>query len=48
MEENLSLNTLSSGDPGGLRLRADVLDWDRPLPLWVAGDEEDDWPDLIM
>lgn len=33
-----------------MELRADVLDWDEPLPPWITdiSGESNRWPDLIM
>ena len=55
MEENLMLNGLNpatSPHPQeadstevGLRVRAEVLDWEASLPNWVSADR---WPDLIV
>lgn len=55
MEENLTLNGLNptassrpqEGDSSevGLRVRAEVLDWEASLPNWVSADR---WPDLIV
>ena len=45
MEENIALNASAEG--GAVEAR--VLDWDQPLPGWVAGEPQSpSWPDVIM
>ncbi|WWC97053.1 hypothetical protein V866_003930 [Kwoniella sp. B9012] len=49
MNENLEfncINTNSNSNGNNVNVRADVLDWDKPLPSWVS--VEDHLPELVI